>query len=246
MTYLCITCSKIFSTKSNLNRHIKIVHLKERNFSCDQCNKSFGLSQHLQTHIKTIHLKECNFRCDYCKKLFGENGSLQKHVKTVHLKERNFKCDYCEKSFGENGSLQRHIKNIHLNPKPKSMSRLEQKVFNILTELNIPFERELTFDDLRGINNGYLRFDFVISTNEQSISPYLIIEVDGQQHERPVTFGHLTDDEAIDQFEITQRHDEIKNMYCVENGYPLLRLKIANYKRFEELIDEFLKKYYFY
>ena len=246
MTYLCITCSKIFSTKRNLNRHIKIVHLKEYNFSCDQCDKSFGLDQTLQRHVKTVHLKERMFICNYCDKSFGDNGNLQKHIRTVHLKERIFICNYCDKSFGENGHLQTHIINIHLNPKPKSMSRLEEKIFNILTELNIPFQREFTFDDLIGVNNGYLRFDFVISTNEQSISPYLIIEADGQQHEKPVTFGHLTDDEAIDQFEITQRHDEIKNMYCAENGYPLLRLKIANYKYFEELINEFLKKYYFY
>ena len=31
---------------------------------------------------------------------------------------------------------------------PKSMSRLEHEVFRILTELNVNFQREKTFEDL--------------------------------------------------------------------------------------------------
>ena len=34
-------------------------------------------------------------------------------------------------------------------------------MFKILTDLDINLQREKTFEDLRGLENGYLRFDFV-------------------------------------------------------------------------------------
>ena len=212
MTYLCVTCSKVFSTTSNLNRHIKTVHLKERSFNCPHCVKLFNLKQ-----------------------------NLERHIKTVHLNERNYKCPHCDKAFGQNSDLQSHVNAIHLNPKLKSMSRLEQKVFEILSNLDINFQQEVTFNGLLGINNGRLRFDFVITIDDS----YLMIEADGQQHEKPVTFGSMTDDEAIEKFETIQKHDQIKNEYCIKNSYPLLRLKFCNYKYFETQIDDFLKMYYY-
>ena len=274
MTYLCVTCSKMFSTKSSLNRHIKTVHLQQQQFKCNYCDKSFGQNSSLQTHIKMVHLKLREFNCSYCEKSFGENGQLQRHIRTVHFQQRTFKCNHCEQLFGRSDILQRHIKSvhekqqslkcdycnksvgrsdvlqnhikaIHINPKLKSMSRLEQKVCEILNNYNIIFQREVTFKDLIGINNGHLRFDFVLQINKGNSPPYLMIEVDGQQHERPVAFGSLTDDEAIEKFEIIQQHDQIKNLYCCENGYPLLRLRFTNYKYFEEQVDEFLKLYYY-
>ena len=241
MTYLCVTCSKVFSTQSNLNYHVKTIHLKECNFKCLHCQKSFTQNSSLQTHIKTVHLNERNFKCPHCNKVFGRNSSLQSHIKTVHLNERNFKCPHCNKVFGRNSSLQRHINAIHLNPKLKSMSRLEQKVFEILSSLDIKFQQEVTFNGLLGVNNGHLRFDFVIAVEDS----YLMIEVDGQQHENPVTFGSMTDDEAIENFETLQKHDQIKNEYCNENCYPLLRLKFSNYKYFETQLNDFLKMYYY-
>ena len=116
---------------------------------------------------------------------------LQTHIKTVHLKESNYICQICNKSFWTfNHHLQKHILNIHINPKPASMSRLEHEMFKILTDLNINFQREKTFEDLRGLENGYLRFDFAIPTSNDN-TPYLLIEVDGIQHNQPVHFAGI-------------------------------------------------------
>ena len=187
MTDLCLTCSKVFSTKGNLKTHVKTVHEKQKNYTCDRCDKSFT-----------------------------QNHSLQTHVKTVHEKQRNYNCDYCDKSFTQNITLQTHVERIHKNPKPKSMSRLEQKASEILLNYNIMFQREVTFNDLLGFNGGHLRFDFVIPTSFENSSPYLMIELDGQQHERPITFGNQTDDQAIENFEILQQHDQIKTYIALK------------------------------
>ena len=111
-------------------------------------------------------------------------------------------------------------------------------MFKILTDLDITFQREKTFEDLRGLENGYLRYDFAIPTSNDNRS-YLLIEVDGIQHTQPVHFGDIDDDEAIRKFKILQEHDRIKNLYAVEAGYPLLRLDIKQIKDFKELTSEF-------
>jgi len=39
MTYSCDLCENIFSDKSNLHRHKRVVH-SEKRFVCQSCNKS--------------------------------------------------------------------------------------------------------------------------------------------------------------------------------------------------------------
>jgi len=51
---LCKWCLKSFSTKGNLNRHIRSVHLKE-NWVCDMCGRSFHEKQSLLRHKRNIH-----------------------------------------------------------------------------------------------------------------------------------------------------------------------------------------------
>ena len=108
---------------------------------------------------------------------------------------KTYVCDICNKVFGYSWALKSHVENIHISPKSKSMSRLEQRVAEILTTYDITFIREKTFDDLTGLNNGYLRYDFAIETSNDS-TPLLLIEVDGIQHEKPVNFAGISDDKA--------------------------------------------------
>lgn len=60
------------------------------------------------------------------------------------------------------------------------MSSYESYVINLLKKANIKFEREKTFNDLRG---GKYRFDFYLPDYGQKP---IIIEVDGEQHFKPV------------------------------------------------------------
>ena len=46
-----------FSTKGNLNRHVKIAHSEMIGKSYAECDKSFSWSDHLNDHVKAVHLK---------------------------------------------------------------------------------------------------------------------------------------------------------------------------------------------
>jgi len=59
-----------------------------------------------------------------------------------------------------------------------------------LLKKNIEFKREYSFEELKGFNNGKLRFDFAIF-NKNILQG--LIEFQGEQHFYPVkTFGGIT------------------------------------------------------
>ena len=89
----CNVCTKTFTGKSFLNRHIKSVH--EKPYKCQICSASFGQSESLRTHIQTIHENLKPFGCPVCSTKFGTKGYLTTHVKIVHEKLNPFKCQIC-------------------------------------------------------------------------------------------------------------------------------------------------------
>ncbi len=56
--YHCPSCKMNFGTKSNLNRHFRQIHLKERPHLCVICRKSFSqraaLEKHIEMHVKQV------------------------------------------------------------------------------------------------------------------------------------------------------------------------------------------------
>ena len=50
----CKVCNKPFSSKGNLIRHKKEVHMKKV-FNCEICNKHFKVESNLSKHIKSLH-----------------------------------------------------------------------------------------------------------------------------------------------------------------------------------------------
>ena len=120
------------------------------------------------------------------------------------------------------------------------MSRGEKKIKEYLKSINIDFEREKTFPELRGYNNGLLRFDFCININEDE-QDFLFVEFDGEQHFEKVQWSSKDTDDIINtRFELTQRHDRIKNRFCKVYDYPLLRNRYDEIKDIDDLLDKFL------
>lgn len=52
-------CSRSYSTKKNLNQHIKRSHVGEK-FKCKQCDKVLETKYSVQRHVLASHKKECN------------------------------------------------------------------------------------------------------------------------------------------------------------------------------------------
>ena len=86
------------------------------------------------------------------------------------------------------------------------------KIDQLLTENNIPFEREKRFDSCK--DKTYLPFDFFVDNK-------YLIEFDGMQHFEETSFFDS---------QKTQQHDIIKNQWCKENNIPLIRIPYTHLK----------------
>lgn len=116
----CHICSTTFEQRSNLNKHIKVVHQKLKPWPCPSpsCPKWFSQRSVAKKHYDAVHEGKKPYLCTICQKTFSDSSNQRKHFRLVHLKERNHKCSFCEKSFGEKRSLTDHINSVHWKLKP--------------------------------------------------------------------------------------------------------------------------------
>lgn len=97
-----------------------------------------------------------------------------------------------------------------------SASSSENKLNFILEKWGYRYEIEKKYDDCK--DQKCLPFDKYLPDFN------ILIECDGEQHFKPVTFGVFSEEEALEKFKITQKHDKMKNEYCEKNGIPLIRI----------------------
>lgn len=111
-----------------------------------------------------------------------------------------------------------------------NQSHGERSVALWLKYHNVSFQTQHTFDGCK--DQRKLPFDFYLPDYN------ICIEYDGRQHFEPIDFAGNGNESAFSQFVITQRHDEIKNIYCQFHNIRLLR--IPYFKN----VDEELKIFY--
>ena len=112
----CKICDKAFTGRSNLNTHVKNIHLTPTKFACQFCEKVFNAKLYLQRHKVAMHSNAEDtvvFVCQNCGKGFSSCSGLKRHAKNVHS-EPGFKCQTCQKEFYEKPHLNRHVKEVHL------------------------------------------------------------------------------------------------------------------------------------
>lgn len=57
----CRICGKYFTTRQNVQRHVKSVHLHIKSFECDSCTRQFTHKEHYVKHIsKCNNVSETN------------------------------------------------------------------------------------------------------------------------------------------------------------------------------------------
>jgi len=106
--FQCIDCGKLFGSDRRLKKHVASVHLHV--FPCTTCTKTFSRKSDLERHIKS-HLGIKDFQCIDCGKLFSEEWNLRQHVEIVHLHSNEvFPCNICGKEFKYKTSLHTHNK----------------------------------------------------------------------------------------------------------------------------------------
>jgi very-short-patch-repair endonuclease len=100
-----------------------------------------------------------------------------------------------------------------------SQSKGERFIDEWLRESGYKFDREFPITSTVGADGRRLRFDFLISEHK------VLIEFDGEQHFRPVTFFGSSKTTALKVHEEIKRRDKIKNVWATKNGYKLIRIR---------------------
>mgnify|MGYP004077922293 CR=1 FL=1 len=119
----------------------------------------------------------------------------------------------------------------------------EKFVARILDEYCVFYYQDYSFPDLKGVKNGYLRFDFCIPIRKQTSDgfeeSYVSIEYNGIFHYHVIE-GKTTMFTLAKQ----QMNDLIKTDYCKRKCLPLLWIPYwLNAKQVRKSIEEFLKKH---
>lgn len=179
-------CSSKYTTLSKLRAHERAKHSDPSNwYRCDVPNCGYvsrynmSLTRHLYTHINAKPL-----RCQYCTFATMWHGALTVHER-LHTGERPFDCSdtNCDASFTTSSRAARHFQTWHTPGAARRRKRKEQRVADVLTTANIPFEREvhITFACFTaGGNKKFARVDFVIYTDRA----IFLLEVDEHQHHK--------------------------------------------------------------
>ena len=103
--------------------------------------------------------------------------------------------------------------------KKKKGSKGEQITRDFLRKHNLAFKEQKTFNDLYYKSKEFpLRFDFQIWFKDK----WFLLEIQGQQHYKPSSFGgHLTEEEIQQNFEEGQERDRMKKEYCTNHNIIL-------------------------
>lgn len=116
-----------------------------------------------------------------------------------------------------------------------NLSYSELRFGQILESLDIPYIWQYSFENLVGENKHKLSFDFMIPlSNNQK----LLVEIDGEQHDRPIDFfGGQTE------FERQQKRDKQKENF-VDNDANLFLLRLP-YQQVKKISQQDIKQLLF-
>ena len=108
-------------------------------------------------------------------------------------------------------------------------SKGEQKIAQLLSQYNIPFETQKTFETCKFENQYPAYFDFYVNNK-------YLIEYDGLQHFESKTGGWNTEENLIK----TKERDNFKNQWCKEHSIPLIRIPYWKLETLtiEDLLEE--------
>lgn len=110
-----------------------------------------------------------------------------------------------------------------------NISKGEQRIINYLNNENIEYVFQKEFEDLLGVGNGLLSYDFYLPQYN------LLIEYQGQFHDGS------TDYQTEEQFEKQQEHDKRKREYAEKNNIKLLEIWYWDFDNIEKILNKRIK-----
>ncbi|KAL8566326.1 hypothetical protein ACOMHN_050444 [Nucella lapillus] len=119
--FVCELCGKAFRKKGEHKMHL-MTHQTVKPFPCPLCERSFVSRSKLQLHNSIAHLRLRPHTCPECDAGFTSVTYLKDHVRFAHTTERPFACSLCLARFAAKRFLKLHLKRTHKNAKRDSVS----------------------------------------------------------------------------------------------------------------------------
>lgn len=127
--FQCLVCNKWFAQRYLLNAHQK-THSGAKNYECTTCHKRFTTQTNLDRHIRVVHYQQKNHKCTTCQKTFSQLSALKLH-QSVHVAAREFGCDICNSKFKSEVHLKlhkkRHLPTEYRRPRKKYTTKRTYK-----------------------------------------------------------------------------------------------------------------------
>lgn len=115
----------------------------------------------------------------------------------------------------------------------RSVSSLEYEFKKYLDGIDYKYIFQYSLNDCRDVLP--LSFDFYL------IEYDVLIEIDGEGHYKPCNFNQISNEDAMKTFEITKKHDNIKNNYCISHNIKLIRIPYWLFNNEKSYIEFFQK-----
>lgn len=112
-----------------------------------------------------------------------------------------------------------------------STSKGEKRCIEYFKNNKIQYISQYEYDDLFGVGNRHLKFDFAIVDNSQKVLG--LVEYDGVFHYRKIYDN--------DKHEILKDHDKRKDDYCLKNNIQLLRIPYWEYNNIESILEKYIE-----
>ncbi len=77
-------CDRQFNYPSQLLRHVRALHEKQRPYKCPHCPSEFSKIHNVTDHIKRVHIVQKKYQCLQCSASFSIGGFLTKHTRAAH------------------------------------------------------------------------------------------------------------------------------------------------------------------
>ena len=166
-----------------------------------------------------------------CKECSGSAICIHNKYKT-YCKDCSIilNCLTCAYNTANKSNLQKHIKTCTGN---EIGSSGEVAIRQVLNDMKIDYEYNTSYEVKS--DKAMLRWDFIIKADEP-----LFIEYDGRQHFEPVSFGGMSKEKAELAFIKMKHYDKLKNDYCNDNQYLLLRIPYTEFGNIKLLVSNFI------
>ena len=195
---------------------------------CTQCNKTIqyiknnrlihltGICKSCTTFNRNIQNREVQVGKKYGMLTVIDNGEYRI---MSDGKKRHY--SLCQCDCGSNPILVMDNKLQTLNTTSCGClsSRGEQEIKTILNANNILYNYDMAFPELVQETGRKLRFDFIIYKSDGTLSHF--VEFDGNQHKTGMWGGSWSN---IEDFDTIHERDEIKNNFCKQHNYILIRI----------------------